>query len=614
MDQSILNGSYHQLISSETWEKIYPQTDLKNLSNFLAKLPKENEATTCGFIISALASRDITCLSFKDPKANLWTPLHIACLRANFVAVKAILGALSTLYEKIQLINKKDMNGWTALHHSCLASKEIFDFLRENGGNLQARTHRDFTVEDLEKAIGRTPDRLTIDRVSLDLPEIHAKVSELTSDQLQKILGLQRYTDSNIYPPAAWIQLWRPKGEPLDPEPLLGFQAYQKWRANPPSLVICRCGLLTGAHILELRAGQTIKKGEGITTYAGLIDLACYQPSGFKDVFDPLIIAKQEYLLQSINAQHIGNAGRMANCGFPNAMMQAFDEGIGKKHVLIALRDISEGKSIIWNYGISATALKFGVYGTLNFEEMRQLFSVGFDKLIDQLSSLWEKTNEELNSSLALPKNLLEFKVLAHQFLYPLHTPAAILDLHYRNIVSCHQWEKLLRVVPNWFSSLHVSMGQLIFVQRSFMARIEEADHIFKTAAKNKRFLSLESTVKEWVLGAIEKRTIMEIIKGLTVLKGLFKNPTKELTIENAFENMELVLKNYNWLEDETGPLSLESRRQDILNIYKNKLIPEEFIKDLPEQINTMTPGSEWVEILKWVQEQLKAPKKKKKK
>lgn len=581
------------------WEQLYPgSSPTYPLHSFLARL-QPSQYSSAEFVIEGLAKKDAKYLTVQDPDVFDFSPLHIAAIKGNDIAIRTLVKIID-VEQLSKAINAQDRLGWTTVHHARLNSLETYHFLLKNGGDILAKSFGNATIAHLEEAIS---SKTTSQSLNSLLFEVSGSLKALSEEEIKTLTKMERYTDSNCYSSESLGLLWQDFSEnPHNYEGRVAKEAHEKWVARPTKLVVGPCPQLAqrGVDTWELRAGEQLQKGDPIIPYSGMMTCTAI-PDFFSDLFNPTYMSEIDYLLGHVDAKLHGNAARFANCGFPNTLVLNFPGPLGKTYMLLALEDIKEGTPLIWDYRISYTGLKFGRYAALNFDAMRAHFSKGFDALYQEIEGF-------ARTKIKNPRNpenqeILGFHHLLCKFLYPLHTPAALLDLHFRKIVPCNKWLTLFDTQPDWFQDQYFSNGQLFFCQYSVIARIEE----FETSlAKSKRKLApTEKKVKEWVLNSIGSRNIMDILKGLSFLTGQFSNKSKsKIPIETLMTEMEKGLVDYDWLKDDKAPLAVQQRRLDLLK-YWSRFSRQDAIELLNRQIQTLSPKRDFTQNLKWVLEQI---------
>ncbi len=545
-------GAYRPLYTQEEWNEIYQKpTPATSFHYLIARNEKPEQTRT---LIQIVQKDRIHQLLAIDPEHCDLTPLHIAAMKADDLVVAALTKKLAEQGKLQEALNARDTFGWTPLHHALLSSEQVFKRLQELGANMQARTALGDDCHDLQKYVGRVREQRSKAHIHLNIPGLAAKtLGELSAEQMKTTLGIDCYTDIVLYPPEHYRILWGhvPSDKPDD---RYLAKAYEEWKANPPELMVAECEELKGKNqrFLGLYAkGNGIRAGTVLGVYSGVFDpRTTPQFYSFSDHFTHPETHKS-YSLGGNNCEHVGNAMRTANCGWPNSFVIELKDGT-ERFLLIAGEPIKN--EVLWCYGIGMSPLVFGAQVLLGAEEMRDFFKPGLTRIIQRQHQLSEAPQD------TIPK-IAEVYLYKERSLYPLHCPGALLDLHFRSIVPVQEWWELLKNPDK-----HEIIGS--YIQRVRTLGLAMLCVIKRVLDFEKRFASnnkIRNEIAAWVLRSIGTLTIMQILKGLQKLGDDFeKGNLQSVEMEQHLTDLAswLAAEYKEWIQDPEAPVNLSFQKQ----------------------------------------------------
>lgn len=547
------------LIPNEDWCKYYPREDYVNKTSrsktftlhYLLGL-NQPDSSILAFIQRNANSDVLTAVDLSQKK---WTPLTIAVMRGREAVVEALLKTKAK-----EQLNLPDEFGWTPMHHAALSSEAIYRRLLREGASVTSLNAMRGTPQDIY-SLAHTPAKLRPPTVFLAESDALIPTTDLSSEQLRR-LSLEEWRDAPFYPPCFWNILWNKIQNPRDRDGM--YQgAYGEFCRSRPKLLIKEepglQGCLTAP--MGLFAGQPIQPGMVVTEYLGDYSLKDVNSWGLT-----LIEAQKRkseemaYFLPPYDAKNKGNSARMANFGWPNCIMiDVVDRGC-QRCLLIACKEIREGESILWDYGINSTEVTLGVQRILGEEEMLQFFAQGFDVAMQKYLAAERLLTKSKTNSLT-PQMYYGSMLTAGHLLFPLSCPAALLKLHFTGLVPAKIWDRLLKEpTPGLISAWCEENSHASWIVRSFITRILELDEVLSQCP------GLQKKVSEWVQSNIGHLSMLHILKGMEMIR------ESSLSEENwpAFKlTLDEKLSHYVPEQDENGPLSFERRVLDYVTYLR---------------------------------------------
>ncbi len=581
-------GAYRQIYTPEEWNGFYPKPTPENSFHYLIARNEKPEQTVK--LIQIVKAERIQHLLAKDKGHHDLTPLHIAAMKADALSVDTLTKKLAEVPGKLaEALNARDSFGWTPLHHALLTSEEIFRRLLELGASLNAQTAMEEDCYELQQLIGRVKVQRSLPTTCLVMQEGQPKkLSTLSQEDMQRALGIELYTDSVLYQPEYYRHLWQ--RQPSDSSSHLPMAAYRNWIKNPPVEFLIRASEeLKGKNPmpLSLHVDHAVNAGTALGLHGGL-----FKPLQGKHCFnlsDYFTKDKLEdaHLFETNDAAHAGNAVKFANFGWPNTLAVHIRDG-SSQVILIAGEQIEAKGELRYTYGLTYALLTFGAQALLGAEEMREFFK---RRPLTQFFSEYHAHCEKrvINTVTDYAQSQLH----GDRLLFPLNCPAALLDLHFRSIVSAKEWENLLSkpeeypLVTGFLSYAGILGGAV----RAMIKRLVQFEERLSNA-------NLRNAIGSWVLKSIGTLTIMQILKGLQILGSDFVNKKLDSdTIERRLHELDSWLKNEytDWIQDKEGPLNYAYRLQVYIESFQNAPIEQLMLSLLQEIVicrNTGAPES----------------------
>lgn len=533
-----------------------------------------------------------------DEQAEKITPLMVAIIGQNNAALNRLLKLDKS--RLTVLLEAKDALGWTALHHAAIVSEEMYDRLVDKGakvdiGNTYGATPRHFLEQIKPKQVCWAADRIFVQNGAKTTP-----LSKLSPSAITKCLGLSTYRDSTYCPPNA-IDILR--HIPEDMVKIMPKEQIERYQKQPPQLRIQDCRALQKfSRAKELVAAEKIAANTLVGFYGGayipeIPKTFCDTQEVLRGLFrDNALIP---YLFNRVSADPTGNAMRFANRGFPNLISMFIIRDGTPQPVFIAGKEMQNGESLLWNYGLGLCAMSYVQPALiLGREELHAFYSAmpfserfaRIEKSIRQCAHQSPKTFDDL------VKVFFEFECV----LYPLGFPLAILDLHFNQIVLAKSWheyltnatmflEKVSQVSPTGVSLL-ISLCRCIF---NFESAFE------KKEIENKE--TVRTALVQWINGKMGTLSLVQFMKAFE----LYAQSQEPWT--RFIEMTEQTIVDYNWETDEMAPLSIEHIQEARLEAY-NALPPGSQAHMLKSYLEYFKGGDEAGKAnMLWLIEQIEA-------
>ncbi len=558
-------------LSPNEFQAMYPLSEAKKI--------KKSKSTTSTYLHNLITNdlfdekTPITKDGLVTRKDKL-TPLHIATMKGNVVAVQLLINAAKntlTAKEFNNYLNVVDTKGWGAIHFAAITSDEIFEKLKNLKANLNARNSQRGTPEDLKKLVGKIPSNFSMHSSYIKIDTVFKTFADLTQTELES-LGLKEYRDLPLFRyPKTWNQLWTKDENPVPILDLIGLRTLTALQKSPPKLIVEDCPEIHGK---KLVAGTLIKKGDPIGVYGGEIIIEDDIVQSFIDLFKPPF---NQYKFEKIDPTKIGNVIRYANTGRPNALMINFDNCNGTAfNILLAGEDIEENEEILIDYGSHFVTVSYGKDALFARDKLLADYSQGIDEIYNQYQLAKQTCYQKLEKNTLTINEMVDHRMIMSKVLYPLHIPAALLYLHFSESVKVDDWMKfIVKIITEKNledAELNATISSNIIdlsVVYSVMKRIQSLDKFI-----NNHKDSL--TIKKWVLDSIGKLTIMQILKGFEIIQ----------STNCDIQSLEK-LSDYDWLTDKNASLSYENRKDDFVEFQKL------FFPDPNERLSSMIEALE---------------------
>lgn len=585
-NNSINSFNNNEFFTEKQWQIRYPKCEVKAINKALERNePKKLIPTYLHYLIandSFSETRPINnaitkeSLLAKDAKQSNLTSLHIMVMKANEVGVQVLLNHAKKILSEKEFqayINSQDTQGWTALHFAALTSDKIFELLISFGADQEVKNESKGTPDNLRLLAGKKSCNFSIKHLTLKTKNVEKSFAELNQDEL-KNAGIEEYRDFPLYKnQETWDQLWQEDIEKVIYN-RLNIQCIlklQELRQSPPELSIEDCLEIKGK---KLVANYKILKGKAIGTYSGLC--RTFQKfTNFVDLFRPPF-SVTTHRLNNLDAKEIGNGIRYANKGRPNAFsINSTIEG-SEITLMIAGQDIEKGQDINWDYGPITEEVNFGADLLFGRDQLHKDFKNGIDPLLENYQSVKATKKKMENDSFYKFDELVNFSMAESLLFYPLNTPAALIDLHFSGLVSINEWIFFIkRIIKDTYSSKSSEFPDLakkIFdklllysVMYSTMKRIQTFSDFMKKRQENTKAIS------EWFCNSRGKITVMQMLKAMELIHNANNDDINKL-----LQEVENIVKNYDWLEDPNAALSHERRKEDFVEFLK-VFIPENY-------------------------------------
>lgn len=554
------------MLGDADWSALYPREQYKVRTevalHFLFALGQP--LASIAAYVANLKSKNPKKLRMPDLKNHGLTPLHIAAMKANTEGAKVLLDAFETKEEKLAEIKAKDAFGWTPLHHAACTSNTLFELFVSLGGNPESKASNGLTPRELRFLAGKEVCVKSGGTLFTLIPDSQTPipVAELDLNRRIALFGEAFiHADHNIYPQDQLKNLWQSTPEETD-GPLLNLsQIYSEFEASRPSLLIRECEELIGVvpNSKELAANQDIPGLSVITEYTGLKKETVH-PKRFADAFTKESIERNEYSAEGTDARFVGNEAKFSNMGFPNCCICTYTENGVERQLLLSLRPIDKGESIVWSYGAGMTSLLLGRQVLLGKAEMERFYRDHRD-LIQELSACHARVQKSGGKQSVIEKEIGNVLTITSALRYPLDCPTALLYLHFKGILPFTYFADNLYTVETFVSWMQKfpyetkMLGCMIKILR-------------KTSAMMSRHPSFDLILRQFVLGKLEKEPLINILKGLDlVVNGT--QPATEDALNQRCGVVDEYLKTYNWKEDPDHPFSFERMVDVSIDYYK---------------------------------------------
>lgn len=269
----------------------------------------------------------------------------------HLAAIKGWVDIATILVDKGAVVNSRDYNQFTPLHHAALTGNQpMISFLKSRGASESAKNSHGGTYQDIQRLTRQVID------VALSAGNLGTSIITNLSPDFNPTCFKPNVTlvTENVIEPQELVNRWETISSNTDSsrsvlksiQPALR-QAYAKYKANPPKLIVdhitqndAGVPLLIPSNPCGVFAAQTIQPGEIIREYIGQVVSEAPQ-----DI---------TYLLGDIDGGRFRNEGAMMNDAFPNCFVRYIYDvnGIEERAVIIALEHIQPGQEITWNYQI----------------------------------------------------------------------------------------------------------------------------------------------------------------------------------------------------------------------------------------------------------------------
>lgn len=336
------------------------------------------------------------------------TPLMVAVMEERFEFIYFLLAN-----KKFLKLDLQDFRGYTALHHAALsASSAAYNLLIGLGINTGLKDRYRGTGEDLYR---------------LTHPTFQPKYPLYYGDKVISLaeweeLNHTRFTEEYVLDRKIAIRMWAEEEKVLTntPEDMFRDALYEEFLKNPLPRLSFRKDPVVGntAYLLD-----DVRAGSILAEYVG--------------DYNPYDEEKNVYAFPPVACNtHRGRASLIQD-GTPNMFPEPIAmRGLHERVLFIALRDISAGETLTYDYGLNHS-VKFHNYVELRGEELRE----------------WLQGRDLLSSALKISSfvpTLMELSAMRDLALvqYIIQTPQVLVSLFVDQLISK---ELLTRFVANSF-------------------------------------------------------------------------------------------------------------------------------------------------------------------
>jgi hypothetical protein len=595
-DSSIKPKSFSNLLITLYPKKEYPASEHAKTSTIHFLLAHNQKQD----VIIAYAKKYNAKILTIDVNCYRFTPLLIAIIQGKLELVREIMGIADSLGKLSDVLNHSDAFGWTACHHAANSAKEIYQLITQKPGVILKKNSMGCLPSDIRMLTDLTEPTPIVDRAYIIEEGKEIAISELSQEKLKEKLDLDVYRSFPYFPPDQIFVLWQ-NPPPIQEKQLLNnLKIYSKLIETPPKLLVRSCEALRviGVAARELVAGEDLSFGRGISVYSGEFCSKLDLETTFKaEVNDDSTRTTVKF--HPFYSEKIGNVSRYANCDFPNAIIVDLNIYGIDFSVLVSL-GIRRGEPIVWNYG-GLTSLQFGKQMLFRREALREYFIGGIKKVETEFSKLMESHKKIMSGVGINPDLAFEFESFIPKLLFPLSSPAALLDLHFSGIILASEWDSVLnnnnnQIVRMWAEE----KNRYFWCIRVMLSHLSNLDSRLNANSVAKK------TVSTWVLKKIGHLSIMELFK---IFEKITTKEISSLSTESEWmvflTELEYEIKDYKWVNDDKAPISIFEVKKFILDFYKtlDAFKKINFKLSLVQACEGALEGSDIKEIYKHIQE-----------
>lgn len=563
-----------EFLSQKRWQTHYPKKEAQGIQrNLEQEKIKKVSNNYLHFLIAndsfnAKVKISKEALLYKDPNFSFLTPLHIAAMKGNQLAVEFLLKTAKELLPETvynNYLNAPDKQGWTALHFAAVTSDEILKILiKDPKVNAKAETVLGGTFGHLRRFVGKPLTQFSKEHVILKIKGFENKLLSKCSQDELKSLRFEYYTDIPFYKDPETLELLWGEGC-LSSDPVLnklGNEIFKNLQSHPPLLSVEECPEING---LKLVAQSLIKKGAAVGSYGGCVK----QTDNYKDDFSEILTSKTSpYLFDNIDPIDGGNAIRYANKGRPNTVMVGIVINGANINLLLAIEDIKPGDEILWDYSLSVFTLNFSEHMVFDRNKVRQDFSQEIADIYSRFLEAKKIYDADVSTNMTKMEKFLDFIHLESILLFPMNTPLIPIDLHFSNVVHINKWITLFaEITKDAYYKKDLYLIKKVAANMvgysavySVMKRIQAFDHFMKDFSEQKIF------IYDWFVKCTDKLSVMQILQVMEILK---KENLKTVDINALLEQVLKQVDDYDWLKDPHAALSYENRKNDFVEFQK---------------------------------------------
>lgn len=564
-----------RILSQADWEVLYPATEYREIKK------KQREEFTLHYLLAVgqnagaiekhIGSLPASQLNLPDrDKPYHLTSLMIAAMKGYLSLVRVLLDKIKEHPELLKkALDYQDEYGWTVLHHAAVSSEKTYALLKACGADGKKKTHAQGTPYNILCLVGRVQET-TGKSVTFFRPESRdglISFADMSQDEMEKLTGLAEWRDHPYIPQEHLKELWMQTMEPGGPQGDYYEHQYEKFRKNPPKLIVGKSDQLAAlpCHPLELYVKEAAPEGAILCEYTGVkTNETNHHVESFADLFSKEITEKMAYKLFELDGRFVGNAGRFANMGIPVATVCTLQvEGFSRHFLVVTkLGGLKAGEPIRIIYGLSSHSLMLGHHDLLGKEELLQDYSGGLGALQlryqQQKLLLVTAAEKKLEYSQKRFLELLEPLVLSYVRLQnplktPLEIPKAVLALHFSGKLTAQNLMEYANDLKDDMIKYWMSNHQFEhWIWRVLVLDIVEMD-------KKVTCQKAKEMVATWVMDNLEKKDVLSLMKGLYLFQERYENQEFSPKNGRAFLNkLEKALSGYEGIKDEKGFLGFD--------------------------------------------------------
>lgn len=437
-----------------------------------------------------------------------FTVLHIATLKGRVGVLKGLLKAGADP-------KTKDAKGWTAYHLSAFGGRAVGDVFRSFGKGLACLTRLNGTAIDILQLMGV---RESVSSKVIEYRHPEDGFESLNIPKLRQLIGSNSffYSDTCRISMLGRVDYWKTKSDVQDPDALHS--------RDPRARALLTVGpqeqpcFLRSNRYLEKRLGKDAPifaaasfvpaaEGRYLGDYVGMLTDTATAPSWSQAVNADR--CQGDYVLNGIDSRERGNWTRFINDGgLPNCAVVKIAKvaGLAIKSVVISIQDLATGQQLFRNYGLSDPALKWGQF--VIAQSRRDIRDYYATHPPMNLLVLYQRGLNDLESTpterlLGTYAWTLQSK---ERFLWPLHTPAVLIDLVCSQSVSLEKWRVALE------TELAAQSMQLYPEHRVWMGKLMELLERFMEATERS---PAGGFARLWVIGQIGQLKVVQLVEAM---------------------------------------------------------------------------------------------------